>query len=80
MSQSLVAVKDVPADAGFQYDKVSMLRDMIKSILYVSSLKTFIGIYRNLHKNYHDTGSGRIACVTLSADSWLKSLPDAKLY
>lgn len=80
MSPSLAAVEDVPADASFQYDKVSMLRDMIKSTLYVSLLKTFIGIYRTLHKNYHDTGSDRKACGMLSVDAWLKSLPDVKLY
>jgi len=42
--------------------------------LYVSLLKTFIGIYRTLHKNYHDTGSDRKACVMLSVDAWLKCL------
>jgi len=79
VSLSLAAVEDIPADAGFQYDKVSMLRSMIKLTLYVS-LKAFIGMYRTLRENYHDTGSDRKACGMLSVDAWLKSLPDEKLY
>jgi hypothetical protein len=70
VSLSLAAVEDVPADAGFQYDKVSMCIDMIKSTLYASLLKTFIGIYRTLHKNYYDTGSDRKTCGRLSVDVW----------
>jgi len=70
VSLTLATVEDVPADAGFQYDKVSMFRYMIKSTLYASSPKTFIGTYRSLHKNYHDTGSDRKACGMLSVYAW----------
>jgi hypothetical protein len=64
VSLSLAAAEDILADAGFQYDKVSRLRDMIKWTVYI-----YIYIYNCELSSGYSVGYIRI---TMTQDQTVK--------